>query len=57
MTTEDDTLADRRQFTLDPAAWDEFQAILDGPTKPRPTLEKLFATETNYDDDTDPITR
>ncbi len=38
-----DVLADRRLFTLDDAAWTEFQARLDQPVVHKPALEKLFA--------------
>jgi uncharacterized protein (DUF1778 family) len=37
-----EVLADRRLFLLDDAAWNEFQALLDRPTRPNPQLRKLL---------------
>jgi len=36
-------LADRRVFTLDDAAWDHLQELLDRPPAPKPELERLLA--------------
>lgn len=44
-----DVLTDRRVFTLDPAAWDEFLAIMDRPVASRPRLEKLFAADSIFE--------
>lgn len=38
-----DTLADRRLFTLDDAAWLAFQEVLDRPVKHKPRLAKLLS--------------
>lgn len=38
----EDTLADRRVFRLDDAAWTEFAAILDRPAKRIPELAELL---------------
>jgi uncharacterized protein (DUF1778 family) len=35
-------LADRRQLSLTPEQWDEFQAALDSPVKAKPRLKKLL---------------
>ena len=35
-------LADRRQFVLDEAQWQAFQAALDAPTQPKPRLKQLL---------------
>lgn len=37
----EETLADRRLFSLTPAAWKKFQAALDAPPRKLPRLEKL----------------
>jgi uncharacterized protein (DUF1778 family) len=39
-----ETLADRREFRLSVKQYDAFFAALDAPAKPRPRLERLFAT-------------
>lgn len=38
----DETLADRRSFTLDADQWAKFQAALDAPPRKLPRLEKLL---------------
>ncbi len=38
----DETLADRRAFTLDAVQWAKFQAALDAPPRKLPRLEKLL---------------
>ena len=42
VTRAEDTLADRRVFRLNDAAWAEFVAILDRPAKHTPELAKLL---------------
>lgn len=42
VTRAEDTLADRRVFRLDDAAWTEFNAILDRPAKRIPELARLL---------------
>jgi uncharacterized protein (DUF1778 family) len=37
-----ETLADRRNFTLDAAKWKVFMAALDAPLRPLPRLRRLF---------------
>jgi uncharacterized protein (DUF1778 family) len=39
-----ETLADRREFPLSAKQYDAFVAALDGPSNPRPRLERLFKT-------------
>lgn len=50
-TRAKDTLADRRVFLVDDAAWTEFQAILDRPAQHKPALAKLFAEPSIFTDD------
>lgn len=38
-----ETLADRRFFVLDEAAWHEFEAVLDRPVAAKPQLARLLA--------------
>jgi len=45
----EDTLADRRVFRLDDAAWSEFNAILDRPAQRLPELAKLLAEPAPWD--------
>ena len=47
----EDTLADRRVFRLDEAAWAEFSAILDRPAQRIPELAKLLDEQTAWDED------
>jgi len=47
----EDTLADRRLFRLDDAAWAEFTAILDRPAKRLPELAALFTLRAPWDED------
>lgn len=42
ITRAEDTLADRRVFRLDDAAWTEFSAILDRPARRIPELADLL---------------
>lgn len=44
-----DTLADRRVFRLDAAAWTEFAAILDRPAKRIPELATLLNEPASWD--------
>lgn len=46
----EDTLADRRAFRLDDAAWTEFNAILDRPAKRIPELAKLLNEPAPWDE-------
>lgn len=43
MTAAVQTLADRRQFFLDNAQWEEFEGALDQPEQSKPRLKKLLA--------------
>jgi len=45
----EDTLADRRVFRLDDAAWTEFAAILDRPAKCIPELAELLDDPAPWD--------
>lgn len=45
----EDTLADRRVFRLDDAAWAEFAAILDRPAKRMPELAELLSEPAPWD--------
>ncbi len=45
----EDTLADRRIFRLDDAAWAEFAAILDRPAQRVPELAKLLDERAPWD--------
>ena len=38
----DETLADRRTFSLNSAKWEAFIAALDAPPRPLPHLERLL---------------
>lgn len=49
MTRAEDTLADRRAFRLDDAAWTEFNAILDRTAKGIPELVKLLNERAPWD--------
>jgi uncharacterized protein (DUF1778 family) len=40
----EELLADRTQFRLSPAQWQEFNAALDAPVQRNPALEQLLAT-------------
>ncbi len=46
---EDDDLADRRHFVLEPDAFDEFQRLLDAPVQASPKLAALFARPNRFD--------
>lgn len=43
-----DVLADRRIFTIDEAAWNEFLAVLDRPVSRKPRLDTLFAERSPF---------
>jgi uncharacterized protein (DUF1778 family) len=45
----DETLADRRTFSLNKAQWTEFLNALDAPTRPLPHLQRLL-TEPGFFD-------
>ena len=49
VTRAEDTLADRRVFRLDDAAWTEFNAILDRPAQRIPELAKLLNEPAPWD--------
>lgn len=49
VTRAEDTLADRRVFRLDDAAWTEFAAILDRPAKRIPELAELLNEPAPWD--------
>lgn len=42
VTAASQALADRRQFSLDEAQWQAFQAALDRPVQAKPRLKKLL---------------
>ena len=44
-----ETLADRRVFRLDDAAWSVFNALLDRPAQRIPELAKLLGTPAPWD--------
>jgi len=46
----EDTLADRRVFRLDEAAWDEFVELLDRPAGPVPELARLMSSAVAFDE-------
>jgi uncharacterized protein (DUF1778 family) len=46
----EDTLADRRIFRLDDAAWAEFTAILDRPAQRIPELAELLSERVPWDE-------
>lgn len=50
VTRAEDTLADRRVFRLDDAAWAEFSAILDRPAQRIPELAKLLNDRAPWDE-------
>ena len=50
VTRAEDTLADRRVFRLDDAAWAEFSAILDRPAERVSELAKLLSERAPWDE-------
>ncbi len=50
VTRAEDTLADRRVFRLDEAAWAEFTAILDRPARRIPELAELLNERAPWDE-------
>ncbi len=50
MTRAEDTLADRRVFRLNEAAWAEFTAILDRPAQRIPELAELRKERASWDE-------
>ncbi|MDX8129981.1 DUF1778 domain-containing protein [Methylomonas sp. OY6] len=45
----EDVLLDQRVFTLDAAAFQKFQALLDAPPSENPKLRKLMATKAPWE--------
>ena len=45
----DETLADRRVFSLDAEQWAAFQAALDAPPRSHPRLERLMREPSIFD--------
>ena len=45
----DETLADRRVFSLTPEQWKQFQAALDAPPRALPRLKKLLGKHGLFD--------
>lgn len=50
VTRAEDTLADRRVFRLDDAAWADFAAILDRPAQRVPELTELLNHRAPWDE-------
>jgi len=50
VTRAEDTLADRRVFRLEEAAWAEFTAILDRPARRIPELAELLNERAPWDE-------
>ncbi|MDQ1249573.1 MAG: hypothetical protein QG597_3948 [Actinomycetota bacterium] len=50
MQAADQVLADRRWFSLDDSAWEEFQAALDRPAVFKPRLAALLASPDPFTD-------
>lgn len=50
VTRAEDTLADRRVFRLDEAAWAEFTATLDRPARRSPELAQLLSERAPWDE-------
>jgi uncharacterized protein (DUF1778 family) len=46
----EDTLADRRVFRLEEAAWNEFVEVLDRPARPVPELARLLSSASAFND-------
>jgi uncharacterized protein (DUF1778 family) len=44
-----EALADRREFTLNPAQWKKFLAALDAPPRPLPRLRHLLKSPSFFD--------
>ena len=51
VTRAADTLADRRVFRLDEAAWTEFTTLLDRPARRIPALAQLLVRPEPWDED------
>ncbi|MBM3557984.1 MAG: DUF1778 domain-containing protein [Alphaproteobacteria bacterium] len=43
LAAAEETLADRRDFALDPKRWRAFLAVLDRPARAKPRLARLLA--------------
>jgi uncharacterized protein (DUF1778 family) len=46
----EETLADRRVFRLDEAAWNGFVEMLERPARPVPELARLLSSDSVFDD-------
>ncbi|MDZ4853751.1 MAG: DUF1778 domain-containing protein [Nitrospirota bacterium] len=49
MARADETLADRRTFSLSKAKWTEFLTALDAPTRPLPRMQRLLTEPGLFD--------
>ena len=49
LTRADETLADRKTFTLNDKQWKAFLAALDAPPRPLPHLERLLKEPSFFD--------
>jgi uncharacterized protein (DUF1778 family) len=49
LAAAEQTLADRRLFSLDDRQWKKFQAVLDRPVKRKPRLAKLLTAKSVFD--------
>ncbi len=49
LSRAEETLADRRIFSLRAEQWAEFQSALDAPTRPLPRLKKLLNDPSVFD--------
>jgi len=50
LAAAEQTLADRRSFTLNTEQWQAFQQALDSPPQPKPNLEKLLTQASVFDE-------
>ncbi|MFM2043883.1 MAG: hypothetical protein RLY86_2459 [Pseudomonadota bacterium] len=51
MARAEESLPDRRYFTLSPEQWEAFQNALDAPPRPMPRMERLLRTKSVFEDD------
>ncbi|MDD3182010.1 MAG: DUF1778 domain-containing protein [Alphaproteobacteria bacterium] len=49
LSRAEETLADRRSFTLDAKQWKLFMAALDAPARELPRLKKLFQEKSVFE--------
>ena len=49
LTRAEETLADRRSFSLNPDQWKLFTALLDAPPRDLPQVKKLFQTTSLFE--------